>query len=67
MPQLARIIVSQGRLVTMASSLEEGFQQLHELVLRQQETDPVQKLPAPDEPPEVSTETTAAATEADSG
>ena len=61
MPQLARIIVSQGRLVTMASSPEEGFRDLHELVLRRQEEDPVQELPASDEPPEVSGDATAAA------
>jgi hypothetical protein len=53
MPQLARIIVSQGRLVVMASSLEEGFQALHKLIKQTQQDEPVQNLPPPDQPPAV--------------
>ncbi|MBK5942038.1 UPF0182 family protein [Halochromatium roseum] len=53
LPQLAQIIVSQGPLVVMTSSLEEGFRALHELIKETREQEPVQKVSPRDEPPEV--------------
>jgi hypothetical protein len=53
MPQLARIIVSQGRLVVMESSLEEGIRSLHQRIKQTQQDEPAQKLPPPDRPPAV--------------
>ena len=52
LPRLAQIILSQGPLVVMASSLEEGFQSLHELIRETQQEEPVQQVPPRDEPPE---------------
>ncbi len=53
LPQLAQIIVSQGPLVVMASSLEQGIESLHKLIKETQEREPVQKVPPRDESPEV--------------
>ncbi|WP_462322746.1 UPF0182 family protein, partial [Halochromatium sp.] len=51
LPQLAQIIVSQGPLVVMASSLDEGFQLLHKLIKETQQGEPVEKLPPREETP----------------
>lgn len=53
MPQLARIIVSQGRMLAMEESVEESFRSLHELILDTEEDPPVQKLSPPETTPEV--------------
>ncbi|NBC47142.1 MAG: UPF0182 family protein [Gammaproteobacteria bacterium] len=52
LPQLAQIIVSQGPMVVMASSLEEGFESLHALIRETEQEEPVQEVPPRDEPPE---------------
>lgn len=61
MPQLARIMVSQGRLVTMASNLEEGFRSLQDLVRNRHGDEPMEQLRPPDEPPDVTPDTANAA------
>jgi uncharacterized membrane protein (UPF0182 family) len=53
LPQLAQIIVSQGPLVVMDSSLEEAFESLHRLIRETQEQEPVQKVPPREEPPAI--------------
>lgn len=54
LPQLARIIVSQGPLVVMASSIVAGFEALHRLIEEKGDQDPPNRLEPSDEPPEVS-------------
>jgi len=57
MPQLARIIVSQGQLVVMEETLQDGFRSLNALIREKQRDAKTQKLPAPQEPPEVAPDT----------
>ncbi|MBK5969151.1 MULTISPECIES: UPF0182 family protein [Thiorhodovibrio] len=57
LPQLAGIIASQGPLVVMASSIEEGLQSLHQLILETHQKDPVQKAPSREKTPEVTDRT----------
>jgi hypothetical protein len=53
MPQLAKIIVSEGRRVAMASTIEEGFRALREMSLNNQSETPSQGIAPPTEPPEM--------------
>jgi uncharacterized protein len=58
MPQLARVILSQGRIVVMEPSIEEGFRALNRQIrersrAEEDREDDRQALPAPDELPEV--------------
>jgi len=57
MPQLARVIVSQGGLVVMEETLEDGFRSLNNLIREKEQKAKVQKLPAPQAPPVVAPET----------
>lgn len=57
MPQLARVVVSQGRLVVMASSLTEGLRKLNELIREKHKDEARQKLPSPRQPPQVTPDT----------
>ena len=58
MPQLARIVVSQGRLVVMESSVEAGFRALNRLIKREQQNgDAQQELMPPAGLPEVTPDT----------
>lgn len=50
LPQLAQIIVSQGPLVVLASSLEEGLQSLHELMQEVRQDEPVPTVIPREEP-----------------
>lgn len=52
-PELARLIVSQGQLAVMEPTLEEGFEALNERVRIELGQPAQQKLPPPDEAPEV--------------
>ncbi|MCG6942549.1 MAG: UPF0182 family protein, partial [Thiohalocapsa sp.] len=63
MPQLARIIVSQGRLVVMEVSLEDGFRALNKLIEKDQKGKTLHKVPPPNQTPNV----TPNSGEADSG
>jgi len=53
MPQLKRVIVSQGPLVVMGDSLRQGFQRMNALVERKSEHQPQQNLPPPQRPPQL--------------
>jgi uncharacterized protein len=58
MPQLARVILSQGRIVVMEPSIEEGFRALNREIRKRSQAeddreDDRQALSAPDELPEV--------------
>ncbi|MEA3641906.1 MAG: UPF0182 family protein [Lamprobacter sp.] len=53
LPQLAQLIVSQGSLVVLASSLEEGIQSLHERIKATRQDQPEPTATPREEPPDV--------------
>ena len=52
-PQLVRVILSQGRIVVMEPSIQAGFQALNAQIRQRSREDARQAVPAPDELPEV--------------
>jgi hypothetical protein len=58
MPELARVILSQGRIVVMEPSVQEGFRSLNRQIRALAEDEARQAVPAPTEPPEVAPDTT---------
>ncbi|MDQ3960053.1 MAG: UPF0182 family protein, partial [Pseudomonadota bacterium] len=55
-PQLQRLIVSQGQLVVMEPSLKESFEALNKRTVAEDRQQPVQKLTTPSVPSEVTSE-----------
>ena len=57
LPQLAQIIISQGSLVVLASSLEEGLESLHKLIKETLQEEPAPTVTPREEPPQATKET----------